>query len=808
MRWSKWIFLAAIALGMAALACSRSAEGIPGFAEPSAGPSPTASFTPTPTATPTPPPTPTPVPAARVGEGDQWLFYGDWERAIAEYQQARQESGDQAIQAAALLGIGRAYFYAGNHYQALEHLEQLQAGYPETPQAAQAYFYLGEVYGEQQNYTQAAEAYGNYLANGAGVIAAYVWDLRGEMLFAAGDYLGAAESFQFARETPSALDDVLLGMKIARAYALGGDHPSALALYDDLYYLTNNHYTRALIDLRVGQIHTELGQIEQAHDAYFDAVYNYPTAYDSYLALIELVDAGVEVNELNRGLVDYYAGQYGPATEALNRYLQVEPADPASAYYYYGLSTRALGGYEEAITWWDKIIADHSDHLLWDEAWEQKAYTQWAYLEAYPAAVETLLGFVEQVSAHPRAAEFIFDAGLVAEIDGDLVRAIEFWKRVTNTYPDDERAPRALFLAGIAHYRLGEYDQALLTFQRFQTLASNLEERASAFFWTGKAQAALGDAEAARLSWETASGVDPTGYYSERARDLLHGRAPFTAPPEYDLASDPQSERARAEEWIQTTFLLPEGSDLSGLGDLAVDPNLLRGAALWELGLYDQARVEFEQLRQRAASDPAQTYRLANYLIEKGAYRSGIMAARGVLDLAQMDDAATLSAPVYFNRLRFGAYFDELIMPLAQEYDFHPLFVYSLVRQESLFDHAVSSAADARGLMQIIPTTGADIAGNLGWPPDYTVEDLDRPVVNLRFGIDYLDTQRQLFGGDLYAALAAYNGGPGNAQAWKQLAPDDPDLFLEVIRFAETRNYIRGVYELFTIYRYLYNRTP
>jgi soluble lytic murein transglycosylase len=60
----------------------------------------------------------------------------------------------------------------------------------------------------------------------------------------------------------------------------------------------------------------------------------------------------------------------------------------------------------------------------------------------------------------------------------------------------------------------------------------------------------------------------------------------------------------------------------------------------------------------------------------------------------------------------------------------------------------------------------------------------------------------------MYAALAAYNGGPGNAMEWQKLAPNDPDLFLEVIRFEETRNYIDSVYELFNIYRRLYDRSP
>jgi soluble lytic murein transglycosylase len=92
----------------------------------------------------------------------------------------------------------------------------------------------------------------------------------------------------------------------------------------------------------------------------------------------------------------------------------------------------------------------------------------------------------------------------------------------------------------------------------------------------------------------------------------------------------------------------------------------------------------------------------------------------------------------------------------------------------------------------------------LGWPPDYTSDDLYRPVVSVRLGVQYLANQRDYFEGDLVAALAAYNAGPGNAAAWKEIAPDDPDLYLEIIRFSQPRDYIRVIYWAFTRYRDLY----
>jgi soluble lytic murein transglycosylase len=276
----------------------------------------------------------------------------------------------------------------------------------------------------------------------------------------------------------------------------------------------------------------------------------------------------------------------------------------------------------------------------------------------------------------------------------------------------------------------------------------------------------------------------------------------------YDLVYDPAADRMQAETWLRTQFMIPDTVDLSGLGDLAGHPGMIRGKELWALGLFNEARNEFEVLRQAYAQDAIQTYRLMNFYHELGLYRSAIFAARQVLNLANMSDADTMTAPVYFNHIRFGTYFSHLIIPEAQANNLHPLLVVSVVRQESLFEGFIQSSAAASGLMQIIPSTGAEIAARLNWPEDYQQSDLYRPYVNIRFGIDYLDRQRNYFKGDFYTALAAYNGGPGNAIRWNELAGGDQDLFLEVVNYEETRSYIQRIYEIFTIYRRLYDRTP
>jgi len=132
-----------------------------------------------------------------------------------------------------------------------------------------------------------------------------------------------------------------------------------------------------------------------------------------------------------------------------------------------------------------------------------------------------------------------------------------------------------------------------------------------------------------------------------------------------------------------------------------------------------------------------------------------------------------------------------------------PLFLWSVMRQESLFEKYANSGY-AIGLMQIAPSTGQFIVENHGWPPNYSSSDLDRPIISIGLGATYLMDQRNRFDGDLFTTLAAYNAGPGAAAIWRDLSGPDPDLFLEVVRYQETRNYVTSIYEIFAMYSRLY----
>jgi soluble lytic murein transglycosylase len=597
-----------------------------------------------------------------------------------------------------------------------------------------------------------------------------------------------------------------LEIKIGRALAASADHESAIEKFLEVLAQTGDEFIKAQMDYLIGRSYIQLGEPEQAYDFYIDAVENYPRAYDSYSGLVELVENGIPVNELDRGLVDYFAGQYGVAVSAFDRYISTFPIDHVgSVHYYKGLALRVLGDYNGANLEWDVLIDTHPLDELWDDAWEEIAFTQWAYLDQHDQASETLLNFVELAPDHARAAEFLFDAARAFERAGELEEAAVHWEQVAAAYPSSTWAYRSLFLAGVTYYRLEKWTDASNVFQSSLGFVGNDTDRAASYLWMGKVHQALGDLEPAQAAWNLTVEADPSGYYGLRAADLLIGREPFQSTGIADFEYDLEAERLEAEEWMRVTFTVPDTISLSGLDDaLRMDPRMVRGKAFMELGLLGEAKAEFESLRSSFANDGVTTYRLMNEWIELGMYQPAIYASRQIMRLAGMEEQATRFAPNYFRHIRFGPYFKDLVFPEALRHDLDSLFIFSVIRQESLFEGFATSYAAARGLMQIIPSTGQAIADQLGWPPGYTTDDLYRPLVSVRLGTQYLADQRDLFDGDLFAALAAYNAGPGNALIWDDLAGGDLDLFLEIVRIGQPQDYIRVIYWAYTNYQELY----
>lgn len=141
---------------------------------------------------------------------------------------------------------------------------------------------------------------------------------------------------------------------------------------------------------------------------------------------------------------------------------------------------------------------------------------------------------------------------------------------------------------------------------------------------------------------------------------------------------------------------------------------------------------------------------------------------------------------------------EDVIRQQAREKDVDAALIAAVIYNESRFVDQTSHA-DARGLMQITPATAEEIE-KLSGGTTFKLEDLRDPELNIRYGTFYLGYLLEFYGGDVVAALAAYNAGPGNANAWGGSA-----MTMEDIEFPETRDYVKKVLEKQREYRHEYD---
>lgn len=140
---------------------------------------------------------------------------------------------------------------------------------------------------------------------------------------------------------------------------------------------------------------------------------------------------------------------------------------------------------------------------------------------------------------------------------------------------------------------------------------------------------------------------------------------------------------------------------------------------------------------------------------------------------------------------------EDIIRQQSQEKGVDAALIAAVIYSESQFVDQTSHA-DARGLMQITPQTAEEIE-KLSGGTTFNLEDLRDPELNIRYGTFYLAHLLEMYDGDEVAALAAYNAGPGNADAW-----GGASMTIDDITFPETRAYVKKVLEKQREYKHKY----
>lgn len=331
--------------------------------------------------------------------------------------------------------------------------------------------------------------------------------------------------------------------------------------------------------------------------------------------------------------------------------------------------------------------------------------------------------------------------------------------------PENKHYSDLEWLAGFAALKINNPKLALEHFEHLETVVGSAISKARAYYWQGRAYEALGQDSFAREAYEKGAAI-PGVFYGQLSAEKTGVEMP--------------AEFAISGKAIDT---LPDwrGADLR--------ENSVFQAALWmvAVGRLDDAQRFLLHLSE--TSDPEDTARMARLMIEAGAPWHGLRLSKRAADHGVIYPAAHFPLT--------GLETVDLGLPAE--------LVLSIARQESEFNHTVSSHVGAQGLMQLMPGTAQEMARKIGEPYNPALLTTE-PAYNARLGAAYLMGLRDRFGTSTALTASGYNAGPGRPIRWLQDFGDlrrdvDPVEWVELIPFDETRNYVMRVTEAMPIYR-------
>jgi len=301
-------------------------------------------------------------------------------------------------------------------------------------------------------------------------------------------------------------------------------------------------------------------------------------------------------------------------------------------------------------------------------------------------------------------------------------------------------------------------------FERIERIAQGAASRARGAYWLGRTASSAGDEDAARAHFERAA-AHPTSFYGQLAAQAL-GKEKLTISP------IPTSEQAR--------------SDLSASRVLmAIERQTETGETRFLQTLYNGLAARFDT--------PAHYAALARHAADRDHHAIGLrIAKRGQWNGHDLGPATHPADAIPSDGFLSAS--DRAL-------------VYAVARQESEFNTNAVSRANARGLLQLLPSTARDVAGRMDL--SYSAARLTTdPAFNALLGTQYLDEQRDRFSGSHILTFIAYNAGSGRAREWIGRFGDPRGLplaetidWIEQIPFPETRTYVQKVMANMTVYK-------
>jgi soluble lytic murein transglycosylase len=577
---------------------------------------------------------------------------------------------------------------------------------------------------------------------------------------AVGDQNGAMEVYaRLAKTKTTAPDDVL--MRLGRAARAAGNPERATEAFSrvvyefpfsDLALLASAELESlpiAPIAAGSSRYKLELGRAERLFGAK-----RYQPAKQSFES-VRSASQGDDRELVNLRLAecDYLLKRPRNARDGLKPYIE-KSSRQGEALYFYAVSIRELGDHEQYL----RIVRRLADEFT-DQSWAEEALNN-------------------------LATHYILQSD---DEDADAT-----FREMYLKFPNGHYGERAAWKIGWYAYRHSRYADAIRVFEAAAATFPRSDYRPSWLYWSARSHEALHEAPLAEARYTLVATDYLNSYYGRLSVKRLDGRAP-----QRRLVSDVQTASA--------TQSAPQSATTDALADEApaapvLPPNQQIIRALLALDLYDQALDELHYAQKNwGDSSPIQAT-IGWIFHARGDLRAGINAMKRAYP--QYMAAGGEQLPADLLRVLFPVDYWPLIKKYSAEHQLDPYMIAALIAQESTFTADVKSAANAYGLMQLLPVTGRQYAKTIN--RKYSLSLLTTAEPNVRMGTAYFADLVQRFGGVHYA-LATYNAGPARVAHWIAERPGlDRDQFIDDIPFPETQAYVKKILGTAEDYRHLY----
>jgi peptidoglycan lytic transglycosylase len=558
-----------------------------------------------------------------------------------------------------------------------------------------------------------------------------------------------------------------------------GDPGAALQIYDRL--AKEKTTTPDEVLMRLGRLAKAAGNPDKATEAFSRIVYEFPFSDLAPVASDELTNlpigpiaAGTNRYKLEVGRAErlFGAKRYAPAKAAF------ETLRPAAQ----GDDRELVNLRIAECDYFLKRVRNARDGV---RPYIEKASRQGEALFFYAIAtrdlgdhdeyLRTIRRIVDEFPTQSWPEEALNNLATYYILQNDDDKADETFRELYEKFPTGHYAERAAWKIGWTAYKGERYGDAIRAFESGAARFPRSDYRPAWLYWAGRAHDALREPALADARYVLVATDYLNSYYGRLAVKRL----------------DVRGTSRLAADIVEPAPEVPP-----------LPPNEPIVRALLALDLYDQALDELRYAQKNWGDSSAIQATMGWVYNRRGDLRAGINAMKRAYP--QYLAAGGEKLPAELLKVLFPVDYWPQIRRYASEHQLDPYMIAALIAQESTFTADVKSAANAYGLMQLLPSTGRQYARKVGISKRFSIGLLTTADTNLRMGTAYFADLVQQFGG-AHFALATYNAGPNRVQRWiAEKAGMERDEFIDDIPFPETQNYVKKILGTAEDYRRLY----